>query len=389
MCSLSDQIQQLQQPDANEIEITTIGAGGFEGESIIIHFGNNQWGIVDSCVSQNGIILPLFYLEKLGVGYDKVAVVVCTHWHTDHIRGLSEVVKVCENAKFYFPMVGQRNNLLRFIIKGYEAQGRSRVWKEFMGCLNEAGTRAGYSYPDKVVFDNQHGTQLVTLSPSDKMLDILQRILLNFDIENGDFSKISESMLPPNICSTAIVLNTPDIHVLLGGDLESNRNRNYDIHSCTGICGQRGEKGWCNVITASNVLYNDSISLFKLPHHSSETSYCQAIWDSRTANEVTSVSTIFVNNAGVKLPQQDLLRTYFDNSSEMFLTSSGPKKKEKKSLGKSKLDQNKSSDFNSIAVFSEEIGFVCSRRRVGQEWATRTLGTALKVTRSFVNQYKA
>ena len=92
MCSLKDQIKQLHKPQADELEITTIGVGGFEGEAIVVHFGNGKWGIIDSCKSQSGENLPLLYLDTLEVPWSDVSVIICTHWHSDHINGLSEII---------------------------------------------------------------------------------------------------------------------------------------------------------------------------------------------------------------------------------------------------------------------------------------------------------
>lgn len=386
---IANDIKQLTLPDNDEIEITTLGAGAFEGESVVIHFGNEKWGIIDSCKTQEGVILPLFYLYHLGVKFEQVSVIVCTHWHTDHILGLNDIVNVCKTAEFFFPMVGQGNNLLKLFFHGYEAQGGSRVWKEFIGSIKAAGNRADYSYPNCVLYDDQHNTQLVALSPSSKMLEIMERILLNFNPTTENLSQISESILPPNICSTALVLNTPDVHILLGGDLESNRNKNKPITSCIKVCTAKQEKGWCNVIEKSKVLYKDSVSYFKLPHHSSKSGYCDRIWSERIETPLTSVSTVFVNNKGVKLPQQDMLQEYFNRSGELYLTSSGPRTKAKKtSTKKSKLDQSGIPQIANVAVFNDEIGIVCSRKKIGQSWTTKILGTAIRVNQSFVNGYK-
>ena len=43
----------------------------------------------------------LHYFEKIGVDpHTAVKLIVASHWHDDHIRGLSQVVAACPNAKF-------------------------------------------------------------------------------------------------------------------------------------------------------------------------------------------------------------------------------------------------------------------------------------------------
>jgi metal-dependent hydrolase (beta-lactamase superfamily II) len=43
----------------------------------------------------------LAYLRRLGVDASKsVKRIVATHWHNDHVRGLSQIVAECQSAKF-------------------------------------------------------------------------------------------------------------------------------------------------------------------------------------------------------------------------------------------------------------------------------------------------
>lgn len=388
METLANQIRQLGKPGLDELEITTIGVGGFEGESIVIHLGNGKWCIVDSCRSQEGEILPLFYLNALEVPTTDVVRIICTHWHSDHIGGLSKILKECPNANFCYPIVGQSNNLLQYLIKGDKAQGKSSVWKEFLACLKAADRqRTNFAMANTLIYDN-HGVAMVALSPSEKMLMDMQQILLNFDATNGDISKINENLIKPNMCSTALLLYSQDCCILLGADLEANRNKKKSITSCIGTCNVKWERGWCNVIKKSVPFETRKVSFFKLPHHSSKTGYCPEIWVSHV-DEPISVSTVFVNNAGVKLPKKDMLSLYHQNSSEMYMTSSGPKKKDKNTgHGKSKLDEKKSEQLKSIAVMKEEKGIICSRKRPGSPWTTQLLGTALMVNDSFIKQYQ-
>lgn len=385
---LANQILQLSLPASDELEVTTIGVGGFEGESIVVHFGDGKWGVIDSCKSKDGINLPLYYLETLKVSLNDVVVVVCTHWHSDHINGLHEVLQACPNAQFYYPVVGQTNNLLKYLLKGDIVQGKSSVWKEFLNCLQTAGKlRANYGSLDRIVYDNGNGTQLISLSPSDKMLDEMQRILVKYDADDSDLKEINESLITPNMCCMSLILCTPDTCMLFGADLEANRDKDEDIKACVGNCAAKWEKGWCNVVQKSAVFSTKKATYFKLPHHSSKTGYCDGVWKNHIVQPSISVSTIFVNNAGVKLPQKNMLELYKELSTEMYLTSTGPKKKDK-SIGKSELDRNKSEKMKSLIVLNEEKGIVCSRKKIGSAWNTKLLGTAVLVDDAFLKQYQ-
>ncbi len=81
-------------PASHIAEVSLIGTGGGYGESSVIHVGNNEWIVIDSCINPNTFqCLPLEYLRKIGVDVKtQVKSIVCTHWHNDHIQGMSQLV---------------------------------------------------------------------------------------------------------------------------------------------------------------------------------------------------------------------------------------------------------------------------------------------------------
>src|SRR5665213_2669888 len=104
-------------PNANTAEITLIGTGGGYGESCIIHYGDNCWAVVDSC--QNPTTkecLPLSYLKQIGVDVARdVKVIICTHWHNDHILGISDLFNECENSFFSFSRANDWPKFLKWV----------------------------------------------------------------------------------------------------------------------------------------------------------------------------------------------------------------------------------------------------------------------------------
>ena len=87
-------------PQYDEIEISVFGPG--YGESVLIHLGQHEWMIVDSCVDPlSSQPAPIQYLQNPGVNpTETVKFVVATHWHDDHVRGIGNVFRVCDNAQF-------------------------------------------------------------------------------------------------------------------------------------------------------------------------------------------------------------------------------------------------------------------------------------------------
>jgi hypothetical protein len=58
--------------------------------------------IVDSCYNQSGdTAIALEYLEGLRVDVGRqVKLVVASHWHDDHIRGISQILRRAKSARF-------------------------------------------------------------------------------------------------------------------------------------------------------------------------------------------------------------------------------------------------------------------------------------------------
>ena len=86
-------------PKCDQIEVTLFGPG--YGECILLHIGNGNWVIVDSCFDEQKEPAALTYLCDLGSNpAEVVRLIVATHWHDDHIRGMGKLVEVCNNATF-------------------------------------------------------------------------------------------------------------------------------------------------------------------------------------------------------------------------------------------------------------------------------------------------
>ena len=85
-------------PRDDEFELTLFGPG--YGESLALHVGEGAWVLIDSCGRADAPV-ALDYLRRIDVDpSEAVQMIVATHWHDDHIRGLAEMVRVCAKASF-------------------------------------------------------------------------------------------------------------------------------------------------------------------------------------------------------------------------------------------------------------------------------------------------
>ena len=67
-----------------------------------MHVGHGSWILIDSCIDgQTKRPAALSYLQDIGVNpAQDVKMIVASHWHDDHIRGLASVVEACPQARF-------------------------------------------------------------------------------------------------------------------------------------------------------------------------------------------------------------------------------------------------------------------------------------------------
>ena len=77
----------LTPPRSEELEISIFGPG--RGECVLLHLGQNEWCVVDSCIAKPaGGPVALHYLRNLQTNaIDGIKLIVATHWHDDHIGG--------------------------------------------------------------------------------------------------------------------------------------------------------------------------------------------------------------------------------------------------------------------------------------------------------------
>jgi hypothetical protein len=256
-------------PTVNEIEVTVLGPGF--GESIVVHVGMNEWIIVDSCWdSHSGRPAALAYLDSIGVDpATNVKIILATHWHDDHIGGISDLLTACTGASFCcssalaraeFLEIAQlfnKNPILR-------SSGMSEIQRAFQ-LLQKRGIPPQFALPDRPVFTrvdaSQPRCQLTTLSPSDAEFNRFLQMIASFAPHKGT-TKFRCPDLNPNDLSVAAWLNIDAVDSLLGADLEEHGS---------------SARGWSAVIASRNRPVGRAL-FFKIAHHGSVTGHHDGIW---------------------------------------------------------------------------------------------------------------
>ena len=319
-------------PLEEEIEVSLLGTGGGYGESVVLKINNNDWAIIDSCVDPTTEKpLAISYLEKIGVNLvSDVKIVICTHWHNDHVRGLSKILKTCHNALFCMPSVHDTKKFLKLVNLDYSKieKGSISSFNEFKDCIDIINSRREKRikrlksdlvvYSDEMLIDEDNiiEVELFSLSPS-------EAVIAHFDKEISTlFSELNMSKKlvtekSPNHKSAVIYFRYGEFSALLGADLEiSNKN----------------DEGWNDIYNNSVVVKNKSI-IYKIPHHGSSNGYNKEIYEKLV--DPKAIKKLSPWNSGRKLPKTEMLKKYSEHGDDLYITSAvklnnKPKKRDKR-----------------------------------------------------------
>ncbi len=380
-------------PQADELEITLIGAGSDAGESVVIHLANGKWMIIDSCKS-GGEVLPLYYLRKKEVDLNNVAYVICTHWHTDHIEGLSEIIDECKNAILGIPGFFKQEKVFKALFADYYNR-KSPVVREMVDSLKIIKKRTGelrlpiYLGPRDEITDetiNGVNVEVRSFSPADHVKDLYDKMLAESTLQ-----KVATTDLEPNISSSVLDITTDNqlLSVLLGADLETNRKdeRNLD---CKSLCDDNLEMGWCNVIKCCNKYKERTkYNYIKAAHHSSINGYCPELMDNKVDKEQTFITTtVFENNADVRLPEEYMLRKYQSICDNYYITASHRKPLSVKDED-SEIEGMKNKGVQEIKVYKPECGVITTRYNISTGARTKhdLWGCACKVDDEMIARF--
>lgn len=291
-------------PAPHEIEISVFGPGF--GECIVIHVGSNEWLIVDSCVdaSDPSDARPVAerYLRSIGVKLEtQVKLIVASHWHDDHVRGLGRLVELCRNARFSCANALVKQEFIEFIqctgtgttaTQGAKVREFGQVFRNLRS--DDGRPRTRYATGSKIL-NSWHSQELAhgcavtvrSLSPSDREFELfLQR--LGDDIPAPGKPKRSAASSAPNLVSVVLHLEFGRTAVLLGADMECHRDNG---------------RGWTAVVDEASTCNATASSLFKVSHHGSTTGHDETMWSTMLLPNPICIVTPFNRlPASKKLP---------------------------------------------------------------------------------------
>lgn len=302
-------------PASDQLEISLFGPG--YGEALAIHIGKGRWVLVDSCLNPDNTPAAMAYLA--GLERAEVVQIVATHWHDDHIRGISRLIEAAPDAQVVISSVLSRKEFLKLVAihRGGVLANTSGIdeFAAVLRCLQrrKAGN-ARFGAPTCAVADRlllrdldalgeARPVSLYALSPSDAAI-LQAQLAFSQMMPVARAAKRRVASPRPNHASVALWLEAGEHRVLLGADLE----RTTDV-----------ETGWSAIAQRSTVVAGATAEVFKLPHHGSETGHAEEVWDG-LVRDSTALLTPF--NRGKKpLPTEEDLARIASRSREVLLTA--------------------------------------------------------------------
>ena len=270
-------MSKAQPPDSGELEVSVFGPG--YGESVLLHVGHGAWIVIDSCIDpKTGRSAPLSYLESIGVKPESaIRLVVASHWHADHVRGLHQLFSAAKTAMFSCAESLAREEFLTLANIYCNEPGKIPLGpEELYQCLTTVRERAQQSGtqlhrwagPDRILWQTSNNASLkvrvTTLSPSDEMHSRTIQLMLDY-IKALKMGHSEPRLLAscPNDVAVALLLEINGRQILMGSDLEQESNASV---------------GWSAVMSGEAVK-DTKCCAFKVSHHGSYSGHNDAVWD--------------------------------------------------------------------------------------------------------------
>jgi len=345
-------------PEDDELEITLLGAG--YGESIVLHVGGGAWVVVDSFLDGDGRPGALRYLESIGLEPARsVALIVATHWHDDHIRGMARLVELCPNARFCCAgaLCGMEFLTLVGALEGRHFSATGSGLREIHGVFSQLdgiGKMPIHALANRVVF-RKGGCTISSLSPGD---GAFQRFLASVGglIPGRGENKKRIRSFSPNEVAVALWVECGGSSLLLGADLD--------------------RKGWVAILADADRPPGRA-SVYKIPHHGSSNADEPAVWERMLEDEPAAVLSPWRRGRGALPTRRDTDRI-LGAVRNVWITDSGAAGEATFRHGNSAVERTLRESGVRIRRLADDAGMIRLRRRLGStgDWKVRKFGNA-------------
>lgn len=302
-------------PSGGEVEVSLFGPG--KGESCVVHLGNDDWIIVDSCIDQRtGENAALAYLSTIGVDPSvAVRLVVGTHAHDDHIAGIAEVFEACSKSSFVSSSALVKEEFASLLevdaaLQLHVRQSSYSEYRRLRAITRDRGVVAGtacwkraseqrtlWERPASLTISS---ARVVSVSPSDQAVT-RSLIALGKSFPQGSTPR-QHPAIDPNELSVALWIDVGQQSMLLGADL---------------LRGPAG-CGWQAVLATHRP--DKRASLFKVPHHGAPNAHHEQVFEDLLADKPVAILAPY--RAGkTRRPSGDDVRRLCALTSATFATA--------------------------------------------------------------------
>jgi beta-lactamase superfamily II metal-dependent hydrolase len=301
-------------PCNDEFEVTIFGPGF--GEAVSVHLGEQNWLLVDSCIDpESKEPASQTYLKRIGIDASNVKSILASHWHDDHVRGISKLAYSYPDAEFLISSVFNDHEAASFLAAygGAIAPGQAGGAKELYEVIRQR---------ESVFFVHQRS-------------NILELELTNRQIRVNAFSPVQSAIaqavahmskylptnnggtpinhapeLKPNFEAVAIHIDLGDNvnSILLGSDLEDHATN-----------------GWSMVVNDSWCKKKLPANIYKVAHHGSHTGDSPAIWTTLLKPKPLALMTPF-NLGRHRLPTEEDKARIKSQTPNLYISSGATRK---------------------------------------------------------------
>lgn len=361
-------------PAPDEAEVTIFGPG--YGESVTVHLGGGEWLVADSCLDGSGHPAAVSYLRALGVNLSTaVKLVVSTHWHDDHIRGIAAALAEASTARFALSMALREPEVLTLFAGASESMvsigsgvdEMCAVLAQINARRERGDSTSTYVFAvadrDLLFRAEREGAPpacVRALSPSDESIKRAVAVLAQQQPREG-LPKRRLVAQTPNHAAVVLHVQIGTINLLLGSDLE-----------------EAGDPatGWSAVLGVSRQPAKSSV--YKVAHHGSVTGDTPGIWCELLEARPLCLLTPFINGR-VRLPTERDVERVKAHAASVYASRSPALK-----TGKAQLDRSVEKTLKEIGatvqVRPRSSGYVQARRRVNEsEWRVEVFGDACQL----------
>ena len=335
------------------------------GESIVLHIGDGVWVLVDSCLDTDAAPGALRYLERIGVDpAQAVALVVASHRHDDHIRGMARLVEACGKAAFCCAGALRCGEFPSVVgaLEGRPISAAGSGAREIHGVftrLGEAPSKPTFAFANRRIFA-RGACEIWSLSPDDAVFQSFLQSVGRLAPGIGQ-TRTRIPALSPNEIAVVLWVEVGNVVVLLGADLE--------------------KRGWVGILRSGEKPAG-AASAFKLPHHGSAADE-PGVW--KRMPEPAPVAVLTPRRRGGRsLPSRHDVTRILERTENAYATagadSAGHARKRVKTVDRTIRESG--IRLRNLAVPPDVVRL---RRPLGPQaqWLVRTFGSACRLQEFF------